>query len=49
MTPNFKNSTHYDKTNSEGTLQLKIRSQFLCGNVKVEDYSEDVATDGTTI
>jgi len=49
MTPNLKNSTHCDKTNSENILQQKMCSQFLWGNVKVENYSEDVATDGRII
>ena len=49
MTLNFKNSTHYDKTNSEGILKLKMCSKFLWGNVKVEDYSEEIAIDGRII
>jgi len=49
MTPNIKNSTQYDKTNSEGILQQKLCSRFLWGNVKVEDYCEDTATDGGII
>jgi hypothetical protein len=45
MTPNIENSTHYDKTNSDGILQQKMCSQFLWRNKKVEDYSDDTATD----
>jgi hypothetical protein len=49
MTPNLENSTQYDETNSEGIQQQKLCSQFLWGNIKVEEYSEDVAIDGRII
>jgi len=34
MTPNIKNSTHYDKTNSEGILQWKNVFTVLVGKHK---------------